>query len=76
MSNNKTEEQLNHFDPKMTVGDAMKVHPDVAQVFSSYNLTGCSSCSLSEMETIEQVCSGYGVPLDQLIESLNNLLED
>ncbi len=60
----------------MTVGEAMNVHPDVALVFSSYHLGGCSHCSINELETIEQVTMGYGVPLDQLMESLNNLLEN
>ncbi len=64
------------FRPDMTVGDAMKVHPEAALVFSSYHLGGCSHCSINEMETIEQVCMGYGVPVDQLVDSLNNLLED
>ncbi len=64
------------FRPDMSVGDAMQVHPDAGLVFSSYHLGGCSHCSINEMETIEQVCQGYGVPVDQLIESLNNLLEN
>ena len=72
-TNTATEAQ---FRPDMTVGEAMKVHPEAALVFSSYHLGGCSHCSINEMETIEQVCMGYGVPVDQLIESLNNLLED
>ncbi len=59
----------------MSVGEAMKVHPEVGLVFSSYHLGGCSHCSINEMETIEQVCMGYGVPVDQLLESLNNLIE-
>ncbi len=63
------------FTADMTVGEAMKTHPEAALVFSSYHLGGCSHCSINEMETIEQVCMGYGVPTEQLLESLNNLLE-
>jgi hybrid cluster-associated redox disulfide protein len=57
----------------MTVGEAMKVNSDVALVFSSFHLGGCSHCSINDMETIEQVCQGYGVPVEDLIQSLNNL---
>jgi hybrid cluster-associated redox disulfide protein len=64
------------FTPEMTVGQAMRLHPDTSLVFESYHLNGCSHCSINEMETIAQVCSGYGVPMDQLLDSLNNLLED
>lgn len=64
------------FTPSMSVGEAMKLHPDAGLVFSSYHLGGCSHCAINEMETIEQVCMGYGVPVEQLLDSLNNLLEN
>ncbi|HVT43882.1 MAG TPA: disulfide oxidoreductase [Thermoanaerobaculia bacterium] len=59
----------------MTVGEAMKLHPNTRWVFASYHLGGCSHCAISEEETIEQVATGYGVPLDKLIDDLNSLLE-
>ena len=71
----KTEEKPK-FTGDMSVGDAMKLHPEAGLVFSSYHLGGCSHCAINEMETIEQVCMGYGVPVEQLVESLNNLMED
>jgi hybrid cluster-associated redox disulfide protein len=64
------------FVKEMTVGDAMQLHPEAGLVFSSYHLGGCSHCSVNEFETIEQVCNGYGVEVDMLIDSLNNLLDD
>ena len=67
--------QKQQFTADMTVGEAMEIHSEVGLVFSSYHLGGCSHCSINELETIEQVCMGYGVPLDQLLESLNNLLD-
>ena len=70
-----TQEKIN-FVAGMTVGNAMKLHEDAALVFSSYHLGGCSHCAINSMETIEQVCQGYGVPVDQLLDSLNNLLEN
>ena len=69
------DQERKSFTVDMTVGEAMKTHPEVALVFSSYHLGGCSHCSINEIETIEQVCMGYGVPAEQLLESLNNLLE-
>ena len=63
------------FFKEMTVGQAMQIHPDAALVFSSYHLGGCSHCSINEVETIEQVCQGYGVDAEVLVDSLNNLLE-
>ncbi len=60
----------------MTVGDAIALHPEAGLVFSSYHLGGCSHCSINEVETIEQVCMGYGVEVETLIDSLNNLFAE
>ncbi len=60
----------------MTVGDAMQVHPEAGLVFSSYHLGGCSHCSINEIETIEQVCQGYGVEAEVLLDSLNNMFAE
>ncbi len=62
------------FYKEMTVGEAMKLHADAWQIFAGYHLGGCSHCGISEVETIEQVCLGYGVPVDRIIEDLNSLL--
>ncbi|MEM7179566.1 MAG: DUF1858 domain-containing protein [Spirochaetota bacterium] len=64
------------FYKEMTVGDAMALHPESGLVFSSYHLGGCSHCSINEFETIEQVCMGYGVEVDVLLDSLNNLFAE
>ena len=75
MTNNNAVEEKKFYG-SMTVKEALNLHPDAAMVFSTYHLGGCSHCSINEMETVEQVCSGYGVPVDQLLESLQNLIDD
>lgn len=64
-----------YFHAEMTVGEAMALHPHAAHVFASFHLGGCSHCEISAHETIAQVCEGYGVPVDVLLEALNALLE-
>lgn len=76
MNDSPKTEKIRQFRPDMTVGEAMALHPDTHLVFTSYNLGGCSTCAINELETIEQVCKGYDVPLDSFMDSLNNLLED
>ncbi len=71
-----TETDEKEFTLDMTVGEAMKLHPKAQFVFASYHLGGCSHCAIGEHETIEQVCYGYGIPPDDLMESLNSLLEE
>ncbi|GBF51035.1 hybrid cluster protein-associated redox disulfide domain [Leptospira ryugenii] len=64
------------FFKEMTVGEAIALHPEAGLVFSSYHLGGCSHCSINEVETIEQVCMGYGVEVETLVDSLNNLFAE
>ena len=64
------------FKADMTVHAAMELHPRARQVFAGFHLGGCSHCTISEFETVGQVCEGYGVPVDQLLETLNGLMTD
>lgn len=72
---NKRNGAARRFHPDMTVGEAMGVHPQVAEVFAAFHLGGCSSCGISEVETVAQVCMGYGVDVDVLMEVLEGLTD-
>lgn len=79
MSDTHAQEQTNpegfrYFNPEMTVGEAMAVHPRVREVFAAFHLGGCAHCAINQYETIEQVCAGYGVELDMLLEVLEGVL--
>ncbi len=64
-----------HFDKDLTVENAFKTHAGARRVFAKFHLGGCSNCSISETETIEQVSEGYGIPLDMLMVELEKLFE-
>jgi hybrid cluster-associated redox disulfide protein len=64
-----------HFDKNLTVEQAFKTHAGARRVFARFHLGGCSSCSISETETIEQVSEGYGIPLNVLMEDLEKLFD-
>jgi hypothetical protein len=57
----------------MTVDEAFRMHAGARRVFARFHLGGCSHCSISERETIEQVSEGYGIPLPMLMEELEKL---
>jgi len=59
----------------MTVDQAFSVHAGARRVFAKFHLGGCSHCSISEHETIEQVSEGYGIPLAMLMSELEKLFE-
>jgi len=75
MSDTKTEGAFQHFSPDMTVGEAMSLHPRVREVFAAFHLGGCAHCAINQYETIGQVCAGYGVDVDILVETLESLME-
>ena len=62
------------FVKDMTIGDALRMHESAGQVFASFHLGGCSHCSMSEDETLEQVTQGYGIDIELLLKTLNDLL--
>jgi hybrid cluster-associated redox disulfide protein len=62
------------FVAQMTVGEALSLHPSAKWVFVAYQIGGCSHCAMSEEETLEQVATGYKLPLGKLIGDLNSLL--
>jgi hybrid cluster-associated redox disulfide protein len=65
-----------NFTPEMTVAQAMEAHPKAREVFAGFHLGGCAHCAISEFETIQQVCDGYGVPVEMLIDTLESLAEE
>jgi hypothetical protein len=67
-------ERARQFVPEMTVGGALALHAAAKWVFASYRIGGCSSCAMSDEETLEQLAVAYDLPLDRLIRDLNSLL--
>ena len=67
---------MNRFNKEMTVAAAQSLHPRAKEAFGGFHLGGCSHCAISEYETIDQVCSGYGVPVEMLLATLESLFEE
>ena len=62
------------FSPNMTIAEALQIHPGVAGVLTSFNLSGCSNCSISDVDTLEGACRSYGIDQAALMKALANLL--
>jgi hypothetical protein len=62
------------FEPRTIVADALSLHPKVRWVFAAYHIGGCRSCERAVGETLEEVATGYGIPLADLLRDLNSLL--
>jgi len=64
-----------HFTLDMTIAQALEVNPKVAEVFAAFHLGGCAHCHINRVETLDQVCSGYGIDPVQLLEVLEGVME-
>src|ERR1700735_1037480 len=62
-----------HFDKNLTVEQAFKTHAGARRVFARFHLGGCSNCAISETHTIGQISVDYGIPLEMLLSTLNEL---
>lgn len=61
------------FSADMTMSEAMSMHPRAPEVFAAFHLGGCSHCHVAQIETIGEVCQGYGVDVDELLGVLEGL---
>jgi len=61
------------FTPKMTIAEALQVHPRVGEVLASFHLAGCSHCAVSDVDTIEGACQTYGIDQAALMNALDEL---
>ncbi len=61
----------------MIIGDVVKEHSEVAEVFFDHGLH-CIGCAVSLTETIEDGCKGHGFDdkeIDKMIEEMNAAVE-
>ena len=61
------------FTKDMMISKAVIMHPEAQTVFASFHLGGCSSCAVSDEESIEEGAKAHGVELSKLLEALNKL---
>ncbi len=62
------------FVGSLTIAEAHALHPGAQAVFSSHHLSGCLSCGLSSIETIESGAVDHGLDVEGLLHDLNQLV--
>ncbi len=55
---------------EMTFGEVLSMYPETVKTFFMYGMH-CFGCHLAVDETIEQGALAHGVPVDKLIDDLN-----
>ncbi len=64
------------FVPSMTVGEALSLHPDAAEVLAAFHIGGCASCAVSPDVTLDAAAAQSRADLSRLLQSLNALLTE
>lgn len=59
------------FTKETTFGEVLELHPQGREILAQFHIGGCSSCAVSEEETIEQGATGHGVDVEKLLAQLN-----
>ena len=57
------------------VGDILDIAPEAAPIFMSIGMH-CLGCPASRGETVEQACAVHGIPVDEVLGKLNQLVKD
>lgn len=63
------------FTRTTTIDEAISIDSRVKDVLKQFHIGGCSSCSVSGYETIEQAAAAHEVDGERLLGSLNAMLE-
>ena len=55
------------------IGDILDIAPDTAPIFLSIGMH-CLGCPSSRGETVEQACMVHGVDVNELLDTINELV--
>ena len=57
------------------IGDILDIAPQAAPVFLSIGMH-CLGCPASRGETVEQACAVHGIPYEEVLAKLNELVKE
>ena len=62
-------------DSDWTIDRALRAHPQISNVFATYDLPSCDQCAVRFHETINEAAEAYEIDLHQFLTSLRTLDE-
>lgn len=57
-----------------TIAEALLIDARVKDVLEGFNIGGCSTCSLSDRETLEEAAASYGLNVDDLTTAIDQAI--
>jgi len=62
-------------DPRITadtvMADAIRANPNLPVILMRFHIGGCSLCGFEPEDSVAQVAEDNGVPLERLLQALN-----
>ena len=68
--------KLSRFHPKMTIEQALDVHPHCKEIFEQFGLPRCHKCMVRFEETLQEASEAYDIDLSKWLAALNQLLRE
>lgn len=62
------------WDKDTTLAEVLSERPDMSEVFIGLGMH-CLGCAASQMETLEQACMVHGLPVEPVVNFLNEEAE-
>jgi hybrid cluster-associated redox disulfide protein len=59
----------------MSIGEVVTKYPETATTFMEWGLH-CFGCAVARFETIEQGAVAHGIPTDDLVKALNEVVNN
>ena len=63
---------MEKFTKDMTIGEVLRIDANAAGVLMEFGMH-CLGCPASQGETLEEAAMVHGLPVEKLMEMLNNL---
>ncbi|MFC1888451.1 hypothetical protein ACFL4G_01715 [Thermodesulfobacteriota bacterium] len=60
----------------ITIAEALMIDARVKDVLEEFNIGGCSTCSLSDQETLEEAAASYGLNVEEMTAAIERAIGD
>ncbi len=64
----------NNFTLDMTITEALSTHPRAIEILAGFGISGCAMCHAAQFETLDELCTNYGLDSDKLLGALEGLV--
>ena len=72
----QNQRKSSRFHSRMTIGQALDLHPNCKKIFEQFGLPRCDKCMVRFEETLQEASDAYDIDLSKWLTALNQLLKE